>query len=61
MFEGLDELVLAPTAGRVEVREVLVKACGIATAEYGRLRERKSVLPECVALFEEIGQMLLKA
>jgi len=30
----------------------------IATAEYGKLRERKSVLPEIVALTEAIGGMM---
>jgi hypothetical protein len=35
---------------------MLVKACRVATAEYGKIRERKSMLPECVDLLEELGR-----
>lgn len=35
---------------------MLVKACRVATADYRTIKERKSMLPECVVLFERLGK-----
>lgn len=56
IFENLQHLTLSPSATKSEIREMLVKACRVATAEYGKIRERKSMLPECVDLLEELGR-----
>ncbi|KAE8453422.1 hypothetical protein EG329_010283 [Mollisiaceae sp. DMI_Dod_QoI] len=61
VFPDLQGLALSSSAGTGEVRDVLVKACRIATAEYGKIKASKSMLPECVVLFEELGEgMALK-
>lgn len=57
-FPDLQSLTLSESASKDEVRCLLVKACKVATAEYGRIKERKSVLPECVILFERLGNDL---
>lgn len=55
VFNDLQDLVLSTLAKKEEVRDVLLKACRIATAEYEKIKKRKSMLPECVMLFEELG------
>jgi hypothetical protein len=42
------------------VREALVKACRIATEEYGKIKGRKSMMPERVALMEFLGRKMLR-
>lgn len=54
----LKEPVVGKEAGKEEVREKLVKACRMATEEYRGIRERRSMLPGCVILFEELGQKM---
>jgi hypothetical protein len=56
VFSGLDELVLSPSASKGEIKERLAKACKVATVEYGKIRRRESMLPECVVLFERLGK-----
>ena len=56
VFDGLQELALNGLVERSEVRKKLIKACKVSTAEYGKIRERKSMLPECVVLFERLGK-----
>ena len=58
MFSNLAELVLEPAASKDEIRAVLRKACNVATGEYGKIRDRRSMLPECVVLFERLGRNL---
>ncbi|KAG0645771.1 Core trichothecene cluster (CTC) 3 [Hyphodiscus hymeniophilus] len=61
VFSGLDHLNLKRSATNNEIREVLGKACREATEEYGRIRKRESMLPECVVMFERLGKnMFLK-
>jgi hypothetical protein len=55
VFENLEELVLSPSAKKEEVKDALVKACRIATVKYEKIKQRKSMLTECVVLFEELG------
>ncbi|KUJ22961.1 uncharacterized protein LY89DRAFT_727749 [Mollisia scopiformis] len=50
------EISLSADAGKEEVRDVLVEVCRVATIEYGKIKARKSMLPECVVLFEELGE-----
>ncbi|PVH84173.1 hypothetical protein DL98DRAFT_512580 [Cadophora sp. DSE1049] len=59
IFTNLTELALSSTASRDEIRKKLIKACCMATKQYIGIRERKSMLPECVNLFEDIGRMML--
>ncbi|KAL2069673.1 hypothetical protein VTL71DRAFT_14352 [Oculimacula yallundae] len=59
IFGDISELVSARTATDAEIRENLVKACRRSTEQYLKIRERKSMLPECVNLFEEIGRSAL--
>ena len=56
MFEDLGDLVLEQNASKEEVKRLLGKACGVASEEYRKIRERRSILPECVALFERLGR-----
>lgn len=58
-FTNLLELALSSTATQDETREKLLRACHVATEQYIGIRERKSMLPECVNLFEDIGQMMI--
>ncbi|KAH7397862.1 15-O-acetyltransferase Tri3-domain-containing protein [Cadophora sp. MPI-SDFR-AT-0126] len=59
IFNDIGELALSRTASRDEIREKLLKACRMATDQYVGVRERKSMLPGCVNLFEDIGRMML--
>lgn len=47
-------------ASKEEVKEKLVKAYTVAMQEYGKIRERKSVLSEIVSVVEDIGGMLAR-
>jgi len=55
IFSNINELVLDSKASKRDTKDMLVKACMMATEEYVKIRERKSVLPECVMLMEDIG------
>jgi hypothetical protein len=56
VFPELDGLVLSSAASRDEIGEMLGKACRVATVEYGKIKERESMLPGCVALFQRLGK-----
>jgi hypothetical protein len=56
IFPDLKEILLSRRADRAAVKSKLVKACKIATKQYGIIKSRKSMLPECVALFESFGE-----
>ena len=56
IFADLQDLALTPSAMKEEMKKMLVRACGAAAAEYGKTRERKSMMPESVALMEFLGQ-----
>jgi 15-O-acetyltransferase Tri3 len=58
LFPDLREFPLSLEAGKEEIRSKLVQACSIASESYRKIRNRKSILPECVVLFEDIGQAL---
>ncbi|CZR51941.1 uncharacterized protein PAC_01818 [Phialocephala subalpina] len=58
VFDGMEELVLSPEATKGELGAKLIRACRVATGEYGMIKARKSMLPECVVLFEELGQKM---
>ncbi|KAH7346548.1 15-O-acetyltransferase Tri3-domain-containing protein [Rhexocercosporidium sp. MPI-PUGE-AT-0058] len=61
IFTDLDELVLSSTATRCEMRDKLLKACRMSTEQYINIREKKSMLPETVNLFEDIARMMLQS
>ncbi|KAK0103443.1 trichothecene 15-O-acetyltransferase [Cadophora gregata] len=61
VFNDIEELALSSTASRHEIREKLLKACRVSTEQYIDIRERKSMLPECVNLFEDIGRMMIES
>ncbi|KAH9214188.1 hypothetical protein DL95DRAFT_446705 [Leptodontidium sp. 2 PMI_412] len=61
IFTDTDELVLSSTATRDEIREKLLRACRISTEQYMYIRGRRSMLPETVNLFEDIGRMMFLA
>lgn len=56
VFPDLQDLTLSSSAQKKDIRDVLVKSCRIATAEYENIKLRKSMLPDTVALFEELGE-----
>lgn len=58
IFPDLRELSLPRSAGAAAIKPMLVKSCKIATAEYGKIKARKSILPECVTLFESLGEKM---
>jgi 15-O-acetyltransferase Tri3 len=58
IFPDLRELSIPGLAGRRAIKPMLVKACKIATAEYEKIKIRKSMLPECVALFESFADKM---
>jgi len=47
--------VLEKEASKEEIKRKLVKACEIATEQYGKIRERESVLSEIISVVEDIG------
>lgn len=57
IFPDLRDLSLSLEAGREEVKAKLVKACQTATEEYMKIKNRKSILPQCVVLFENLGRI----
>ncbi|KAG4437997.1 hypothetical protein IFR05_006537 [Cadophora sp. M221] len=59
IFTNIDELVLTSTATKCDTQEKLLKVCRMSTEQYTNIRERTSMLPECVNLFEDIGRMML--
>jgi hypothetical protein len=53
IFRDLQDFVLRPDTHYSETREMLLKASHMAGEEYGSLKEKKSVLPEMIAIVEE--------
>jgi hypothetical protein len=60
IFSELETLILSPSATQSEIRSVLIRACRVAAAEYGKIKARKSILPESVALMEFLGANMLE-
>ncbi|TVY39675.1 Trichothecene 15-O-acetyltransferase [Lachnellula occidentalis] len=60
IFPDLSSLLLAKDASKNETKHKLKKACLVATSEYTKIRERKSILPEIVVLLETIGAAMSK-
>lgn len=54
-FPITSDLRISATISAAELRDKVVKVCKIATAEYKKIRERKSMLPENVARMEKAG------
>ena len=52
------ELIIAENANDAEVTRVVREATRIATEQYKVIRERKSMLPECVVLMEVVGRVM---
>ncbi|KAF4610365.1 hypothetical protein G7Y89_g15755 [Cudoniella acicularis] len=59
IFHDLQNLVLEKNAGKEEVKRKLVESTRIASGGYEKLKARKSVLPEFVALAEDLGRKML--
>ena len=60
IFSQLESLTLPTSATRPEIKDVLVRACKVATAEYVKIKERNSMMPESVALMEFLGANMLE-
>ena len=58
IFPDLEEISLSLSANRADVKSKLVKACKVATKQYEIIKNRKSMLPECVALFDSFGEKM---
>lgn len=58
IFTDLQNFSLPQTATKSEIRATLINACQMATAEYSKIRRRKSILPESIALPEELGRKM---
>jgi hypothetical protein len=58
IFPDLRELSIPRFAGQAAIKAMLAKACKIATAEYEKIKIRKSMLPECVLLFESFADKM---
>lgn len=58
LFADLRDLSLSLEAGKEEIKSKLVHASQIATKSYRKISNRKSILPECVVLFENLAKMM---
>ena len=58
LFADLKDLSLSLEAGKEEIKSKLVYTSRIATKSYRKISNRKSILPECVVLFENLGKMM---
>jgi len=58
IFSDLRDLSIQRFAGKAAIKAMLVKACKIATAEYEKIKIRKSMLPECDLLFESFADKM---
>jgi hypothetical protein len=56
IFGDLKELSLSRSVDRAAIKSKLVKACKIATEQYGNIKKQRSTLPGCVLLFESFGE-----
>jgi len=50
--------VLSPSATKVEIEDKLIEACRIAKDQYSIIKQRKSMMPESVALMEHLGDLV---
>jgi hypothetical protein len=55
-FGIVKDMILSRFATKVEIEYTLIKTSRVATVEYGKVRERKSMLPESVVLLEWLGR-----
>jgi len=58
IFHDLEKISLSRSANRAAIKSKLIKACKIATEQYGSIKKQKSILPECVLLFESFGEKM---
>jgi len=58
VFPDLQELKVEKSAGKASVKQTLMNACGIATQEYMKIRERKNMLPPSINIMEDIGKAM---
>jgi hypothetical protein len=58
IFPDLESLAVEKIPTREALREKLIAGCKIATEQYAQLKNRKSVLPESIALMESLGAMM---
>jgi hypothetical protein len=58
IFPDLRALILPSLATETEIKNKLIEACRISTNQYSILKNRKSVMPETVALMEDIGRQM---
>ena len=56
LFPDLRALSRVGTDGTVTARSMLEEAYKITRSEYGKIKARKNMLPECVALYERLGE-----
>ncbi len=58
IFKDLQDFILPLSAPKPEIRSMLIRTCRVATMEYSKIKQRKSMLPECITLFEDLGQKM---
>ena len=58
VFSNLHDLLLSLSATKAEIKDKLIRACRVAKAQYSMIKQRKSVMPESVALMEYLGNVL---
>jgi hypothetical protein len=58
IFPDLEEISLSRSADGADIKSKLLKACKVATKQYEIIKNRKSMLPECIALFESFGEKM---
>ena len=55
LFPDLQEFSLNQQSTSAEIKAALLKACRIATSEYLKVKNSKSIMPQCIAVMEEIA------
>ncbi len=58
IFPDRKEISLPRSANIAATKFKLVKACKIATEQYGNIQKQKGILPECVSLFESFEEKM---
>jgi hypothetical protein len=58
IFSDVYDLVLSPSATKVEIKDKLIEASRIAKDQYSIIKQRKSMMPESVALIEYLGDLM---
>jgi len=58
VFSDLQKLTPREDATKSSTKQVLLEACGMATKEYSKIKERKSMLPPSLNIMEDIGKKM---